>query len=168
MANSDDKTWYPLKVGVAKGDSILGVSFLRSAYMFVDLDNRRVYLGQARAGVSDDLRNVPFQDAAEEQTYFSPGLDAGLPRKLAQQQDAIAEEDTVSISWSTVGPDATVTVADHDSSTTKEVVFDGTSVVETRTLPPVPTSTNLATRTYAGVWTAVMVGLSMMTLIVGL
>lgn len=186
-APQPEKTWFPLMARVAEGDNILGANFLRSAYTFVDYDGRRVYLGQAVSGGSgSDQRRVPFGNAQEEQKFFNPPLNAGLPRKLAQQQDPSLGVATESTIVTATEPDATITILDQDGKSTREVVFDGTSIIETRTIisqsameatSVVPEATSTTTETVipdqgvrhgAGWMAAIVAGLSIVTVIVGL
>ena len=182
------KTWFPLMARVANQDNILGANSLRSAYTFVDFDGRRVYLGQAVSrGSRSDQRRVPFVNAQEEQKFFNPPLNSGLPRKLAQQQDPSLGVATVSTIATVTTPDATITILDQDGKSTREVVFDGTNIIETRTLTSetsameatsvLPEATSATTETGlpgqgirhgAGWLAAIVAGLSIVTVIVGL
>lgn len=163
------------------GINILGASFLRSAYTFVDFDGRRVYIGQAASGSSvPNQRSVPFGNDQEEQKYFSPPLNAALPRQLAQQQDPSLGVTTVSTTSTLTEPDATVTVPVDDGKSTQVLVFDGTRIIATITPTPetstaeatvtateTTTSESKGVRHGAGLLTALAAGLSVMTMIVG-
>ena len=175
------QTWFPLMARVARQDSILGANFLRSVYTFVDLDGRRVYLGQAASGGSrPNLRSVPFDNAQEEQKFFNPPLNAAIPSQLAQQQEPSLGVATVSTTATLTEPDATVTVVADDGKATRIIVFDGTSVVETLT-PTTETSTattveseepaktsSQGTRHYLEWSTATVIGLSMLMVMIAM
>lgn len=165
------KTWFPLMARVAppelNGQNILGASFLRSAYTFVDFDGRRVYLGQAASGNSvPHQRSVPFGDDQEEQKYFSPPLNAALPRQLAKQQDPSLGVATVSTTATVTEADATVTVPLDDGKSTQVIVFDGTSIVTSYAPTTTESKAGKSVSHIAGSLTAFVVGLSVMMMIV--